>query len=240
VVKQNSRSSVLVDEEQSFAPDSIRAQLEKVVASGLFARSDRLIRFLRFSVEQVLAGRRDCLKEQTLGIEVFDRKQDYDPRIDPIVRVEARRLRTKLTAYYSSNGNGDQVLIELPKGSYVPVFRQRAATRVQTVEPAEKSIAVLPFTNLTPEEGDDYFSDGLTEELIHLLTRIPHFRVVAWETSSQLRGREQDLSGIRQQLKVGSILRGSIRRAKGRVRVTSQLIDAESGAYLWSEAFDRE
>lgn len=240
MVKQYPHSGVLVDEEQSFAPDSIRAQLQKVVASGIFARSDRLIRFLRFCVEQVLAGGADCLKEQTLGIEVFDRKPDYDPRIDPIVRVEARRLRSKLKAYYSSNGHQDQVLIELPKGSYVPVFRPREAARVEAPTPSEKSIAVLPFTNLTRETGDDYFSDGLTEELIHLLTRIPHFRVVAWETSSQLRGREQDLSGIRRQLKVGSILRGSIRRAKDRVRVTSQLIDAESGAYLWSEAFDRE
>lgn len=215
-----------------------------MLTSGVFARSDRLIRFLRFSVEQALSGNVDCLKEQTIGIEVFDRKADYDPRIDPIVRVEARRLRSKLKAYYTSHGRGDQLLIELPKGAYVPSFRARAAAKApkNSVRPeaGEKSIAVLPFINLTPEPDDDYVSDGLTEELIHLLTRIPHFRVVAWETSSQLRGREQDLAGLRQQLKIGSILRGSVRRTSGRIRVTAQLIDAESGAYLWSEAYDRQ
>ena len=243
VAKSNFRSSVLVPEEPSLPREEIRAQLERVLASGIFSRSDRLIRFLRFSVEQALNGNAECLKEQTIGIEVFDRKADYDPRIDPIVRVEARRLRSKLKAYYTTRGRGDEVLIELPKGAYIPCFRARGAAKAsrQTArtEPIEKSIAVLPFVNLTPEPDDDYVSDGLTEELIHLLTRIPHFRVVAWETASRLRGREQDLTGLRQQLKIGSILRGSVRRTNGRIRITAQLIDAESGAYLWSEAYDR-
>ena len=104
----------------------------------------------------------------------------------------------------------------------------------------ERSIAVLPFANLTPEAGADYFSDGLTEELIHLLTRIPRLRVVAWSSMSQLRGREQDLAGIRHELKVATVLRGSVRRTATRVRVTAQLIDTESGNYLWSEAYDRQ
>jgi serine/threonine-protein kinase len=86
---------------------------------------------------------------------------------------------------------------------------------------------------------DDYFSDGLTEELILLLTRIKELRVVAWHSASQFRGREQDLGSIREELKVGVILRGSVRRTDARVRVLAQLIDTRSGAYLWSEGFDR-
>ena len=72
-----------------------------------------------------------------------------------------------------------------------------------------------------------------------MLTRVPNLRVVAWATASQLRGRERDLAGLRQQLHVGTILRGSVRRTEGRVRVTAQLIDSESGDYLWSETYDR-
>jgi serine/threonine-protein kinase len=229
------------------SPEEIRSEVERILASRLFARSERLCRFLRFCVEHTLDEKGDQLKEQLVGVEVFDRKGDYDPRTDPIVRVEAMRLRSKLKAYYSSAGRPDCVLIELPKGAYVPAFRVRnvasAAGRAQPVaHPAaeERSIAVLPFTNLTPDGGSDYFSDGLTEELIHLLTRIPRLRVVAWSSMSQLRGREQDLAGIRQQLKVATVLRGSVRRTEERVRVTAQLIDAESGAYLWSEAYDRQ
>jgi serine/threonine-protein kinase len=207
-----------------------------------------LCRFLRFSVEEFLAGNVGRLKEQIIGTEVFDRKSDYDPRIDPIVRVEARRLRAKLKAYYTSAGRGDSILIGLPKGAYLPFFKIRAAalqdSRAQLVATSgstasRKSIAVLPFANMMQGAEDDYFSDGLTEELIHLLTRIPSLRVVAWNSASKLRGREADLAGIRRQLRVGSVLRGSVRRTPERVRVTAQLIDSASGDYLWSETYDR-
>jgi TolB-like protein/Tfp pilus assembly protein PilF len=248
VTKRNSGSELHVSAKPS--PEQVRAQVEKILASRLFTRSERLCRFLRFCVEQTLDEKGDQLKEQLVGVEVFDRKGDYDPRTDPIVRVEAMRLRSKLKAYYTSAGRPDCVLIELPKGAYVPAFRKRDARQPANhalrkpqssqSEAEERSIAVLPFTNLTLEAGTDYFSDGLTEELIHLLTRIPRLRVVAWSSMSQLRGREQDLAGIRQQLKVATVLRGSVRQTFGRVRVTAQLIDAESGAYLWSEAYDRQ
>jgi len=241
VTKRNSGSALHVSARPS--PDQVRGQVDKILASRLFTRSERLCRFLRFCVELTLDEKSDQLKEQLVGVEVFDRKGDYDPRTDPIVRVEARRLRSKLKAYYTSSGRLDCLLIELPKGADVPSFRTRnPSARPQAIASAEgeRSIAVLPFTNLSPEAGADYFSDGLTEELIHLLTRIPRLRVVAWDSMSQLRGREHDLAGIRQELKVASVLRGSVRRTETRVRVTAQLIDTESGHYLWSEAYDRQ
>jgi TolB-like protein/Flp pilus assembly protein TadD len=221
-------------------PEAVSAQLHKLVQSRHFARSGRMRRFLQFAVEHALAGTGDQIKEYSVGVEVFDRKLDYDPRTDPIVRVEARRLRDKLKAYYNSEGLNDAVMIELPKGAYMPVFEsRRAPVPAEPSETAQTAIAVLPFANLSPEVEDDYFSDGLTEELILLLTRIKELRVVAWHSASQFRGREQDLGSIREELKVGVILRGSVRRTDSRVRVMAQLIDTRSGAYLWSEGFDR-
>jgi TolB-like protein len=254
VAQHTSQSAIALSQDVAPAPllpgpEEIRAELEKILASKLFARSTRLCRFLRFSVEESLTGNGGRLKEQIVGTEVFDRKLDYDPRIDPIVRVEARRLRAKLKAYYTSTGRGDTIMIGLPKGAYLPFFKMRAAAAQgsQTSLLASsgsalaprKSIAVLPFANMTKGADDDYFSDGLTEELIHLLTRIPTLRVVAWSSTSKLRGREADLAGIRRQLRVGSVLRGSVRRTPERVRVTVQLIDSASGDYLWSETYDR-
>jgi serine/threonine-protein kinase len=245
--EMSSRSAVQIALKPEPPCDRVSEQLERILASRLFTRSSRLCRFLRYSVEEALSGQGDRLKEQLIGIQVFDRKSDYDPRIDPIVRVEARRLRQKLKSYYTSQGRADDVVIALPKGTYAAVFKSRSAVsntgpaEVQAAKPrAEKSIAVLPFTNLTQSAQDDYFSDGLTEELIHLLTRIPALRVVAWPSASQLRGREQDLAGLRRELHVGTVLRGSVRRTGDRVRVTAQLIDSGSGDYLWSEAFDRK
>jgi serine/threonine-protein kinase len=102
--------------------DAIRAHLAKILASGGFAKADRLCRFLRFTVEAKLTGEEGQIKEYVLGREVFDRNGNYDPRVDPIVRVEARRLRTKLEEYYSAAGRADALRIEFPKGSYVPVI----------------------------------------------------------------------------------------------------------------------
>jgi hypothetical protein len=101
-------------------PDRIRRQLTRLTTHRLFVRSARVRRFLEFTIEAHLAGNADQLKEYILGVEVFDRPATYDPRIDPIVRVEARRVRAKLRAFYESDGVGDDLIIDYPRGSYVP------------------------------------------------------------------------------------------------------------------------
>jgi len=217
---------------------AIRRQLEKIAAHGLFARSERMVRFLRLAVERTLEGKADELKEYLIGVEVFDRPSSYDPRVDPIVRVEARRLRSKLKAYYAGDGNNDPVRIEFRTGSYAPQIRMlgdgRAASR-----PDIHTIAVLPFANLSASAENDYFSDGLTEELIHALTRLRGMRVVAWNSAARLRGVEQDIQEVRRQLQVANVLTGSVRIAGPSLRVRAQLIDIATGVYLWSETFDR-
>jgi hypothetical protein len=120
----------------SVPPDLIEQELEKILASPVFAPSHRLVRFLRFVVEQVLKNEADQLKEYLLGITVFDRDDAYDPRTDPIVRVEASRLRTKLREYYDTDGKADPILIELPKGSYVPAISHRSAAEPTAAESA--------------------------------------------------------------------------------------------------------
>lgn len=105
--------------------EEIRAELRKVLSSSGFVHSRRLSRFLSFIVERAIEGKADSFKEYVLGVEVFDRGPGFDPRIDPIVRVEARRLRTKLRQYYKSEGRHDTLLISFCKGSYVPAFRKR-------------------------------------------------------------------------------------------------------------------
>jgi hypothetical protein len=103
--------------------EAIRAQLARVTASEAFANAPVLRRFLQHLVDQALAGKADDLKEYALGTDVFDRGGSFDPRVDTIVRVQARRLRSKLQDYYRTEGGSDALLIELPKGHYVPRFR---------------------------------------------------------------------------------------------------------------------
>ncbi len=96
----------------------IRAELEKVLRSKEFVRCPQLQRFLNFVVEEELAGRGGQLKEYVLGVGVFGRPADFDPRLDSLVRVEARRLRATLEKYYDEEGRGDPIIIDLQKGSY--------------------------------------------------------------------------------------------------------------------------
>jgi tetratricopeptide (TPR) repeat protein len=109
------------------AASEIRSQLDLILRSGVFIQSHRIRRFLQFVVEESLAGRPERLKEYVIGVEVFDRRDAFDPRVDSIVRVEARRLRYKLEEYYRAEGRTDPVRIVLRKGSYVPFFEYRTA-----------------------------------------------------------------------------------------------------------------
>src|SRR4029450_3717128 len=112
---------------------AVRAQLEKVLASECFSRSPQLRRFLSFVVEQSLSAQGHTLKESVLAHELYGKGTDFDGGTDPVVRVDARRLRDKLREYYEDRS--DPVVISLPKGSYVPVFSGNFQPEVPTVSP---------------------------------------------------------------------------------------------------------
>jgi TolB-like protein len=144
-------------------PEEIRQQVARIIGSAGFGRSDLLGRFLRFIVESALSGEAEKLKEWVIGVEAYGRGPDFDPRVDSIVRTEARRLRRKLSEYYLSEGRDDPVIIELPTGSYEPLFRRRqdgvpfeapadelAGTLPQTEEEEEVAEGLLPVTEGPP------------------------------------------------------------------------------------------
>jgi TolB-like protein/Tfp pilus assembly protein PilF len=218
-------------------PDSIRAHMRKIISSRALARSERLARFLEFTIGETLAGNAGQLKEFVIGVEVFDRRQDYDPRLDPIVRVEARRLRMKMRKYYETEGRSDALRIEFPKGSYAPAMRMAGAT---VSEPAaRRGIAVLPFQNIGGREECEFFIDGLSEELIHALTKVEGLRVVAWNSSMKLKSTPRDYARVGEQLQVEVVLEGSVRPAgPGVARVAAQLVSVRDGSCLWAEAYE--
>ena len=113
--------------EPGVSREEISSALARMLDSDTFATTPVLRRFLRFVVEQTLHGNRDELKEYAVGVAVFDRGAGFDPQIDTIVRVQARRLRARLAEYYAGSGRGDEVRIDLPKGSYVASFRRQQA-----------------------------------------------------------------------------------------------------------------
>jgi len=119
---------------------AVREQLEKILASEVFSRSQQLRRFLSFVVEQTLSAQGHTLKESVLAHELYGKGTDFDGGTDAVVRVDARRVRDKLREYYE--GRSDPVIISLPKGSYVPLFEDNSASVAAPTLPV--AVAALP------------------------------------------------------------------------------------------------
>jgi len=124
-------------------PEEVRTALGRIVVSDVFRSSPQLASFLSFVVESVLHGRSERIKGYTIGVEVLRRDTKFDPQLDPIVRVEATRLRRALERYYAGPGLDDTVIIDLPRGSYVPTFRRRG--EAVDKEPADRPTRLFAF-----------------------------------------------------------------------------------------------
>jgi TolB-like protein/Tfp pilus assembly protein PilF len=123
--------------------------------------------------------------------------------------------------------------------SHTPSIESSPGSTTQTLIP-EKSIAVLPFVDMSEKKDQEYFSDGLAEELLDLLSQVPDLRVPARTSSFYFKGRTDDVVTIARKLRVAHLLEGSVRRAGNKLRVTAQLIRADSGYHLWSKTYDRD
>lgn len=216
-----------------------REQLDRLLASVTFRQVDRLKRFLKFTVSEALAGRGDQLKEYVIGVQVFDKDSTFDPRADPIVRVQARRLRARLARYYREEGGADAVLIDLPKGGYTPVFKNReaAAGGRRSIGPTlagQNTIAVQPLADQSPGHDLAYFCDGLRQEIIHSLAKLEALRVLAVPPAVTAGGGyANDSAGH-----AAMVLTGAVRKSGDRVRATVHLVDTATASYLWSESVD--
>jgi adenylate cyclase len=264
-----------------------RTQLERVVASPGFSRNERLTRFLRFVVERHLAGRADEIKESVIAIEVFGRTPDHDPKQVSLIRTEASRLRARLNEYYLGEGKADPLVIDLPKGGYVPAFRQPAIEPAKIVpetalpltgsktppgvtiprrrlrwefavalmgiaaatgiawssshrQHAPISIAVLPLTTVSQNPGDEYFTDGLTDQIIQDLSIIDGLAVRSQTSSFALKGKPRDIREAGRLLNADYILEGSVLRAGPDLRINTQLIRARDDSPVWSGHYQRQ
>jgi len=231
--------------------------LERILSSPQFAAAESARKLLRFLVEETLEGRSHRLKEYTLATDVFGRGASFDPKINPAVRVEASRLRRRLEYYYLTLGRSDPVLIELPRGSYVPAFQASAdvlhlredlaeagvrlgnAAAVSLVPPLPgwPSVAVMPFESLGGAVSA--FGDGITVEIVTALSRFRELHVIGRGTAFRHRG-ERDAVKLHAELGADYVLEGSVRRADERVRVHAELLRGADGEVLWAEGYERD
>jgi TolB-like protein len=217
---------MIISMNDSLSEQAIREELTKLLTSRIFARSERLGRFLQFTVDQVLAGKQNELKEYVIGVEVYDRRSPYSPTVDSIVRSEALRLRRKLRQYYECDGKTDPVRIFFRPGSYIPEICLQEAPIHGSSGAAELSellastsggvvISVDRLVDLSGTSQASICARGVTTELLHLLMEIKGCRVAAPASGS--------FNSVRSHLH----LEGEIRQNNGSFRITCRLINAE-------------
>lgn len=215
--------------------------------------SSVLTQFLNFVVSETLAGRSDSLKEYTIGVQALKKDADFNPQIDSIVRIHAGRLRRALKEYYYELGQNDPIIIDIPKGSYTPVFTFKSdkdmmvltdqsqeeftgnALDTEIASPPtspvitileKPTIEVLPFKNITSQKEVQFFARGLTE---YMSAELTHFRNVKVITPD----REQP-SNTRD-----FVLTGSIQWVTGRIRAWVHLTHFATQEQVWAQTFER-
>ena len=282
---------------------AIREQLNRMLSCELFAQASRQCRFLEYIVDATITGQAARLNQFVVGVDVFDRDADFDPVTDSIVRVEAGRLRSKLTEYYAGVGHNDPIVISLPKGGYgvhiemqastesadvtapaqvpkslrntlvvlivmvvigglyiarvMPIKSQsndeiagssQATSLFDTAECAKEdlerqarnpTVAILPFDNMSADPGQEYFSDGITEDIITDLSIISGLTVISRHSTFVYKGRAISTREIGENLCARYVLEGSVRKKDNQLRITAQLIDALTDTHVWADRYDR-
>lgn len=233
--------------------EAIEAELARILASEDFAASQHLSRFLRFIVEQSLAGNAEQLKERTIARHALDRGRDFDSRLDPVVRVVAGKLRRALDRYYANEGLGSPLKIDVPKGGYRPAFRHcddeeqiiGRASATQFTSQASPSdamgrpvVAIRPFAAFGPPDRIRFLADGLAQDLCVNLSRYSWIQVIDYWVVQTVQAKESDPEGLAARLKADYFLTGTFREIASGIRITLQFSRSDNGIVIWADSFD--
>jgi TolB-like protein len=221
----------------------IQRQLQRILANPAFRASDAQKAFLEFVVKKTLAGESEEIKGYTVATRAFGWREDFDQATDPIVSIQANKLRRALEHYYLTAGKKDPVRIEIPKGSYVPKFIERVGEHlalaqrggehdITRFEGAWPAVVIRPFQNLTGDPDLDYMAIELATELATEITRFQDIRVLIH--GPEERGRRETHIGAR------FAIDGSIRKDSAGVKVAVQLIDLATRTQVWADTNESE
>lgn len=221
------------------AAEKIQRQLERILASPEFKATDRQRDFLRFVVLKTLAGKAHEIKGYSVATGVFGRGHDFNQATDPIVSVQAKILRRAMERYYLVAGKQDPLTIDIPKGAFVPTFKEKSGIEPDVsagggeglqawLEGSWPTVLVRPFQNLTGDPQLSYLAIGLATELAIEITRYQDVRVLM--VAHQEDERRQVGRDVAQ-----FAIHGSVRKDRVGVKVAVQLVDPQSGSHIWGD-----
>jgi TolB-like protein len=227
--------------------EKIMSQVNRIVSSSLFHDSPQPSRFLRFVVDAVLSGDVDSIKQYTIAVDAFGYPADFDPHINPVMRVLAGRVRMMLERYYLHEGANDDILVEIPKRAYVPIFRlnPNRLAEAQSEYPTSPlslfnidyglSIAVIPFIGQGPND-DNHFADNITDSIAMELARFRELKIVG-----PLREYKESIAKadeIVQRYHMRFMLEGRVQMYGDTVRIKASLTDTRTGYKIFSQTYE--
>lgn len=225
----------------------VHAQLGLILQGEEFKRSPKISNFLKHVVKETLEGKQQYIKAHTIAISVFQKDENFDPQTDPLVRVNAVRLRRMLRHYYSSDGIDDDVVIDVIKGSYVPRFCFRNANNADSEEITElakensfPTIAVLSFKNLSLNLFDENFADGITHEIVSQLTKFKELIVIARSAINLTEDRVVNSKRLSKIIDARYVLSGSVRIDDDNLRINVELDDRVSHSNVWAHSYNEK
>jgi TolB-like protein len=230
------------DKQSDLSEQDVREQLNRILGHPEFHATDKMRQFLRYVVEETLAGKSEQIKGFNVAIEVFGRDADFDAAHDPVVRIQAGRLRRAIERYYLVGGQKDPIRIDIPKGTYVPVFtkhrisqrpeNQRLGGVDQTRLAATCPIVLVrPFTDLTTKPELGYMGAGLATELSIHLGQCADLCVLKYRDDVSEQGAE---------LAPDFEVTGSVQCDGRQIKIVAQLTEWRKNRLLWTEAFKAE
>ncbi|WP_057938883.1 hypothetical protein [Algoriphagus resistens] len=229
---------------KEFSNDEILYELNLILSSDLFSNSFVLSNFLSYIVKETLQGNAQAIKEYTIGVCALGKPEDFNPQVDALVRIHAGRLRRQLNEYYAGPGKDDSILIEVVKGTYVPVFRpknhlNKAAEHLSQFQykRSKLTLAILPFRNLCPENQFQFFVDGFGEELTRIFSAWPDIDVIAHHSTRKLYDNSTDPLHIGQNLGAHYLICGTVMRVSNDIRISVGLSESLSGRQIWSKTY---
>ena len=232
-----------------FSAAEIEEQLLRILMHKEFAVSDKLKAFLRFVVEETIAGRADTIKAYTIAVQVFGRDDDFDAGKDPIVRIQAGKLRRALERYYLVAGMHDPIVIDIPKGTYVPIFRspsiEPTSAKSECVfsdQPIKFSsdrpaLGLVPLDNRTGDANLDAFCRGLADELSTELATFRQFQIIDCEFPYRKSISSPNRTAACIDLGVRYLIGGSLHKDHSSCKAIIWLADAKTGERIWIDQY---
>jgi adenylate cyclase len=221
-------------------PDAgmIQRQLNRILASPEFHATDRQREFLRFVVTETMAGRGGDIKGYTVATQVFGRSEDFDQATDPIVSIQANKLRRALERYYLTAGKHDPIRIDIPKGTYVPAFHRQTETALDNahrngaasevcLEDVWPTVLIEPFQNLTGDPEKNYVGVGLATELGAEIARFQEIRLVIRKPNGHDKVAADQVARF--------VIDGNFRQDRKGLKIIVRLVDAKTNTQIWAD-----